>query len=305
MRINFDDVFYTYSEKSPLASAALKGINIDLDGHFFISLIGQTGSGKSTFTQLVNGLLVPSKGKVTIDQYSVHLGKRNKAYYEDNSLDLNSKKRKKRKQFDIKNLRKKAGLVFQFPEYQLFEREVISDVSFGPKNFGLSEEEAKKEAEKAIDLVGLGPSYYHRSPFELSGGEKRRVAIAGILALEPDVLILDEPTAGLDPQGEKDMMALFKQIYQSGKSVIIVTHNMELVLKYCQKAVVMDHGEIYKVGTPLEIFQDKVLLDKTAIEPPEVFKVALKLIEDGLPISLKNVSDIDSLVEEIEKVKRK
>ncbi|MDY4828343.1 MAG: ATP-binding cassette domain-containing protein, partial [Bacilli bacterium] len=209
------------------------------------------------------------------------------------------RKKKREKQFELKKLRKYAGLVFQFPEYQLFEESVLKDVMFGPKNFGIKDEEAKKLAIEALKSCNIDSSYFSRSPFELSGGEKRRVAIAGILALDPEVLVLDEPTAGLDPQGEKEMMALFEKIYESGKSVIIVTHNMDLVLKYARTVVVMSKGEVVKKGDPLDVFVDEELLKNVAIEPPYVIKVALALKEKGIDIDLTKVKDIPSLAKEI------
>ena len=303
MSIKFDNVSFTYSPNTPFSYDALKDVNFEFKGHFFTALIGQTGSGKSTLTQLMNGLLMPSKGKIVTNKYEFYYNEKHKEVFKDLSLNPGDKKYKKRIQFPVKNLRKEAGLVFQFPEYQLFEKNVLLDVCYGPKNFGASDEDAKKVAKEALRLVGLDESYYERSPFDLSGGEKRRVAIAGILALEPEILILDEPTAGLDPEGEKMMMSLFNSIYESGKSIIIVTHNMDLVLKYVNSCVVMNDGQVISVSSPLELFQNDEILSKTAIEPPEVFKLALKLREKGMNIDLKKIKDIKSLALEIKRVK--
>ena len=189
MSITFKDVEYIYSQDTPFAYHALKGVNLDIPKGSFTALIGHTGSGKSTLIQHINALLIPTKGEVDIGD--VHI--------------TNNEKPKV-----LKPLRKKAGLVFQFPEYQLFEETIEKDIAFGPRNFGMSEEEAKEVARKMLKRVGLDESYLERSPFELSGGQKRRVAIAGILAMDPDILVLDEPTAGLDPQGAKEMLDLFK-----------------------------------------------------------------------------------------------
>ena len=300
MQIKFSHVNHTYSKKTPFEYNALKDINLELEGHFFTSLIGQTGSGKSTLVQHINGLLLPTSGTVNLGNYQI-LTKGKKACF----IDLSSTKKRmfrKNKQYDVKLLRKKAGLVFQFPEYQLFEPTIIQDVMYGPLNFKVSQEDAKKQAEEALKMVGLDSSFYDKSPFELSGGQKRRVAIAGILALNPDVLILDEPTAGLDPLGEKQMMELFNDIYNQGKNIILVTHNMDIVLKYVKNCIVMDKGQIIFNGKPLDLFQNNNILQTSAIRPPEVFNVANKLIENGLALDLKNIKDVESLAIEIERV---
>lgn len=174
---------------------------------------------------------------------------------------------------------------------------------FGPKNFGLSNEESIEKAKESLSLVGLDESYYNRSPFELSGGEKRRVAIAGIIALSPKILVLDEPTAGLDPHGEREMLKLFQKIYETGTSIVLVTHNMDIVLQYAQDVVVLSKGKIVKEAKPLELFQQLDFLKKVAIEPPYIFKVAMELIDNGLPLNLENIKDIDTLAKEIRRVK--
>lgn len=300
MSVKLDHVSYYYNPKT--RQAALDDVSLEFGDHCFLALIGETGSGKSTLVQHLNGLLLPNEGTVQIGNYLMkNEGK--KRYYID--TDKPQKKHPKRKQFDLKELRRYVGLVFQFPEYQLFEETVLKDVMFGPKNFGADEKQASLRAKAALRLVGIPESYYQKSPFELSGGEKRRVAIAGIIALEPKILVLDEPTAGLDPNGEKEMMSLFYRIYQSGKSVVLVTHNMDLVLKYVDEAAVMSHGKLLRVTTPLELFQDEDFLKTTAIEPPLVFKTALELKKNGLDLDLKNVKDVESLAREIKRVKAK
>ena len=220
MPIDFSSVYYTYSPKTPLAYEALKGINLHIDSGEFVALVGRTGCGKSTLVSHINALLTPSKGEVRVDEF----------------VSSPDKKRRSKK---ISPLRKKVGLVFQFPEYQLFEKTVLDDVAFGAKNFGKSKEEAIEDAKVALSLVGLGERFYDRSPFELSGGEKRRAAIAGILAIKPDYLVVDEPTAGLDPLGAKEMMDLFDEIHSKGTTLILVTHDMSLVLKHCSRVIVM------------------------------------------------------------------
>ena len=300
MSISTKDLCYTY--QSSFESHALKNVNLELEDHCFLALVGETGSGKSTLVQNLNGLLTPTSGEIKMGNYVIRVidSKRQLIDLSLSKEEVNKLRKKKReKQFELKKLRKYAGLVFQFPEYQLFEESVLKDVMFGPKNFGIKDEEAKKLAIEALKSCNIDSSYFSRSPFELSGGEKRRVAIAGILALDPEVLVLDEPTAGLDPQGEKEMMALFEKIYESGKSVIIVTHNMDLVLKYARTVVVMSKGEVVKKGNPLDVFVDEELLKNVAIEPPYVIKVALALKEKGIDIDLTKVKDIPSLAKEI------
>ena len=300
MSISTKDLCYTY--QSSFESHALKNVNLELEDHCFLALVGETGSGKSTLVQNLNGLLTPTSGEIKMGNYVIRVidSKRQLIDLSLSKEEVNKLRKKKReKQFELKKLRKYAGLVFQFPEYQLFEESVLKDVMFGPKNFGIKDEEAKKLAIEALKSCNIDSSYFSRSPFELSGGEKRRVAIAGILALDPEVLVLDEPTAGLDPQGEKEMMALFEKIYESGKSVIIVTHNMDLVLKYARTVVVMSKGEVVKKGDPLDVFIDEELLKNVAIEPPYVIKVALALKEKGIDVDLTKVKDIPSLAKEI------
>ena len=283
MSVRLENVSYIYAPKTPGENQALFDVSLDIPDHIFMALIGETGSGKSTLVQHLNGLLFPTAGTIEVGNFKIIGGQK--------------------KYKGIKNLRQYCGLVFQFPEYQLFEETVIKDVSFGPKNFGSSEEDALKNAQEALTAVGLDESYYERSPFELSGGEKRRVAIAGIISLKPQILVLDEPTAGLDPQGEKEMLALFEKIYEQGTSIVLVTHNMDIVLRYAMKAVVMSHGKIVREATPLDLFQDMDFLKTVAIEPPYIFKVALTLIENGLPLNLANIRDVESLAKEIRRVK--
>jgi len=288
MPIKIENLFYDYNPNTPFVAHALKDINLEIGENYFYALIGETGSGKSTLVQHLNALLWPSKGTIRIDEHFI---------------DGNNKKLQKKKKKGVKKLRSHVGLVFQFPEYQLFEKDVLKDVAFGPRNFGIKEEEAIQIAKDSLNLVGIDESYYSRAPFELSGGEKRRVAIAGIIALKPKILVLDEPTAGLDPLGEKEMMDLFLKIHQNGTNVILVTHNMDIVLKYAEKVIVMDKGEVKRFVTPLELFQDQEFLNTVAIEPPFVFKVARELIDNGLNLDLKNISDLPSLASEIAKCK--
>lgn len=279
MPVKFENVYYTYQEGSPFASTALENINLEINDHQFVAIIGHTGSGKSTLGQLINALLRPTKGKIIVS---------------DLTIDSEHKKIK-----GLKRLKKYAGLVFQFPEYQLFEDTILKDVAFGPKNFDCSDEEAIEKAKNALHLVGIDDELFDKSPFELSGGQKRRVAIAGIIALEPDILILDEPTAGLDPRGEKEMMNLFNEIYQKGTTIIIITHNMDNVLEYANRAIVMSRGQIIADCSPLELFCKDNLNEKYNLREPKVLKYAKELKYKGLNIDISKVKNIDDLVNQI------
>ena len=283
MPIDFSQVTYVYSPKTPLQFEALKGIDLHIEDGSFVALVGRTGCGKSTLVQHINALLTPSTGEVRVDGF----------------VSTSDKKKRTKK---MSPLRKGVGLVFQFPEYQLFEENVLKDVSFGPKNFGRSKEEAIADAKEALSLVGLGKEFYDRSPFELSGGEKRRVAIAGILAIHPKYLVVDEPTAGLDPLGAKEMMDLFDEIHRQGTTIILVTHDMSLVLKHCDRCIVMKDGKIAKICTPIELFEGD--LEEYSLQIPPFFEFAKKLKEGGLDIDLTKCLDVDSLAKQIQEAKR-
>ena len=280
MSIRFENVFFTYQKNTPFEFSALKNINLTINEGDFVSIIGHTGSGKSTLIQQINALLKPTEGKVYVGEYIIS----------------NEKKIK-----NLKQLKKYAGLVFQFPEYQLFEETVLKDVCFGPKNFNEDEKKCKNKAIKALEMVGIDSSLYNKSPFDLSGGQKRRVAIAGIIALQPKILILDEPTAGLDPRGEKDIMELFKKIHENGTTIIMVSHNMNNVLKYSNRAIVMNEGEIVLNDTPTNLFKRDDLFIKYNIQEPNVICFAKNLIKGGLNINLDLIKDEKSLVSEIKR----
>ena len=277
MSITFKEVEHIYSEDTPFAYHALKGVNLNIKKGSMTALIGHTGSGKSTLIQHINALLLPTSGQVQIEDILITATN---------------------KPSSLKPLRKKAGLVFQFPEYQLFEETILKDIIFGPKNFGISEEEAIKIAKDMIQLVGLDESYLERSPFDLSGGQKRRIAIAGILAMNPDILILDEPTAGLDPQGAKEMLQLFKKVNQEGKTVILVSHDMNQVLEYCDDVVVMNHGHVEKHVTVNELFKETDYLTSLSIDLPIITSFILKLNENGFHLD-PSIKDINVLIQEI------
>lgn len=297
MPVVFKHLNFLYSPNSPLQVAALKDINLTIKDNSFTCLIGHTGSGKSTLVQQINALLIPNSGEVDVNGIIVTSKSNQKLI----KKSLKKEKKDFKSSFDIKELRKGVGLVFQFPEYQLFEETVLKDVSFGPKNFSYSNDEAEKLAKEALDLVGISEDLYERNPFELSGGQRRRVAIAGIITLKPKILILDEPTAGLDPQGSKEMMDLFEKIHQSGTTIIMVTHDMDNVIKYGSDVVVLSKGQIIKECKPFELFLDRVVLEELSIEEPKVISFAKELNENGYSIDLEQVKDVQSLVKEIKK----
>lgn len=283
MPVSFDNVSYIYNRKSPFEYAALKGINLVLPYGGFYALVGKTGSGKSTLVSHINALLNPSEGIVKIDDF------------------INSATKKGRSK-DLLSLRKKVGLVFQFPEYQLFEETVEKDVAFAPRNFGANKEEALKLAHEALAKVGLDASFYPRSPFELSGGEKRKVAIAGILAAKPKILIVDEPTAGLDPMASLETMDLFESIHKEGVTIILVTHDMNLVAKYASEVVVLEDGKIDRVSKPSDLFKEDI--SKYSLETPLLYKVAKDLNSNGYKLDISSISSVDDLAKEIAKEKR-
>lgn len=280
MPINFSNVTYIYNRKTPFEAKALDGVNLTIEDGSFTAIVGRTGCGKSTLIQHINALLIPTEGEVLIDGFV-------------NSAD------KKRRSKNVKGLRKKVGLVFQFPEYQLFEENVEKDVAFGPRNFGCSEQEALELAHQALKEVGLDESFCKRSPFELSGGEKRRVSIAGILAIKPKILVVDEPTAGLDPLGAKQAMALFEAVHRAGTTVVIVTHDMSIVLRYAEKVIVIDDGKVIEQTDPVHLFSEKI--EAYSLETPLLFRCVDDLRKYGLSLDLAKIKDVDSLAEEIAK----
>ncbi|MDD4154910.1 MAG: energy-coupling factor transporter ATPase [Bacilli bacterium] len=282
MPIKYANVSFTYNDKTPFSYEALSNVNLDILDGSFTAIVGKTGCGKSTLIQQLNGLLVPSEGEVIINDYIVT-------------------KNRRRRTKKIKELRKLVGIVFQFPEYQLFEETVEKDVAFGPKNFGKKNEEALHDAHEALRQVGLDESFFKRSPFDLSGGERRRVAIAGILALKPQILVLDEPTAGLDPRGARQMMGLFKKLHDTGTTVIIVTHDMNIVLEYSDTVIVMEDGEVKEITTPLKLFNQEN--DRYSLETPLMYKFVKSLSSNGMSLDIKMIKDIDSLALAISKAR--
>lgn len=275
MGIALENVSFTYQEGTPLASTALLDVSLTIEDGSYTALIGHTGSGKSTILQLLNGLLVPSQGSVRVFDTLITSTSKNK---------------------DIRQIRKQVGLVFQFAENQIFEETVLKDVAFGPQNFGVSEEDAEQIAREKLALVGIDESLFNRSPFELSGGQMRRVAIAGILAMEPAILVLDEPTAGLDPLGRKELMNLFKKLHQSGMTIVLVTHLMDDVAEYANQVYVMEKGRLVKGGKPSDVFQDVVFMEEVQLGVPKITAFCKRLADRGvsfkrLPIKIEEFKE--------------
>ena len=275
MGIALENVSFTYQEGTPLASTALSDVSLTIEDGSYTALIGHTGSGKSTILQLLNGLLVPSQGTVRVFDTLITSTSKNK---------------------DIRQIRKQVGLVFQFAENQIFEETVLKDVAFGPQNFGVSEEDAEQIAREKLALVGIDESLFDHSPFELSGGQMRRVAIAGILAMEPAILVLDEPTAGLDPLGRKELMNLFKKLHQSGMTIVLVTHLMDDVAEYANQVYVMEKGHLVKGGKPSDVFQDVVFMEEVQLGVPKITAFCKRLADRGvsfkrLPIKIEEFKE--------------
>jgi len=275
MGIALENVSFTYQEGTPLASTALSDVSLTIEDGSYTALIGHTGSGKSTILQLLDGLLVPSQGSVRVFDTLITSTSKNK---------------------DIRQIRKQVGLVFQFAENQIFEETVLKDVAFGPQNFGVSEEDAEQIAREKLALVGIDESLFNRSPFELSGGQMRRVAIAGILAMEPAILVLDEPTAGLDPLGRKELMNLFKKLHQSGMTIVLVTHLMDDVAEYANQVYVMEKGRLVKGGKPSDVFQDVVFMEEVQLGVPKITSFCKRLADRGvsfkrLPIKIEEFKE--------------
>ena len=275
MGITLENVSYIYQNGTPFASTALSDVSLTIKDGSYTALIGHTGSGTSTILQLLNGLLVPTDGEVRVFDTLITPTSVNK---------------------EIRQIRKQVGLVFQFAENQIFEETVLKDVAFGPQNFGVSGEEAETIAREKLALVGIDESLFERSPFELSGGQMRRVAIAGILAMEPRILVLDEPTAGLDPIGRKELMNLFKKLHQDGITIVLVTHLMDDVAEYADQVYVMEKGRLVKSGEPSFVFQDIDFMEKIQLGVPKITRFAQKLIKRGatfkqLPITIEEFKE--------------
>ena len=279
MAIQLDKINYSYSVGSAYEVHALRDINLTIEDGQFIGIIGHTGSGKSTLIQHMNGLIRATSGNI---------------YY--NGEDIYAQ------DYDMRSLRSKVGLVFQYAEHQLFETTIFDDVCYGPKNQGLSKDEAGLRAFEALKSVGLKEELYYQSPFDLSGGQKRRVAIAGVLAMRPEVLILDEPTAGLDPKGRDEILALISKMHKERKiTIILVSHSMEDVAEYVERIIVMNHGQVMFDDVPHEVFRHYKELEKISLAAPQVTYLMHELREKGLPVDV-NATTIEEAKSEIMKV---
>lgn len=279
MSITLEHVNYTYSPGTAYEKHALKDISLEIPGGQFIGVIGHTGSGKSTLIQHLNGLMKATSGTVSFHGENI---------YADG--------------YDMKQLRTNVGLVFQYPEHQLFEVDVLTDVCFGPKNQGLPKEECEKRAKEALQMVGMSEKHYKDSPFDLSGGQKRRVAIAGVLAMRPEVLVLDEPTAGLDPKGRDEILDQIKKLHDElGLTVILVSHSMEDVAKYVERIIVMDKGSVMLDGAPKEVFAHYKELEAVGLAAPQVTYIMHEIADNGLPVSV-DATTIEEAADEIMKL---
>ncbi|MBN8237397.1 energy-coupling factor ABC transporter ATP-binding protein [Halobacillus kuroshimensis] len=278
MDITFDHVSYTYQPNTPFEHRALDDLSFTIQSGSFVAVIGHTGSGKSTLIQHLNGLLQPTEGQVQVGPYTMKAGEKNK---------------------QLMKLRENVGVVFQYPEHQLFEETVEKDIGFGPQNFGVGQDEIKRRTKEAVQAVKLPEELLERSPFDLSGGQMRRVAISGVLAMDPEVLVLDEPTAGLDPNGRKEIMDMFYHLHQEkGLTTVLVTHSMEDALAYADHIIIMNQGKVYREGTPLEIFKQQQALEDVQLDVPEVVSF-LKMARDyGLDLEYEGQT-IAELAKEI------
>ena len=283
MSVIVKNLTYIYDEGMPFASKAIDDISFEIKDNDFVGLIGHTGSGKSTLIQHLNGLLKPSSGQIIVNGFNI------------TDKDLN-----------LTEIRKKVGIVFQYPEYQLFEETVEKDIAFGPGNLGLDEEEISKRVRKSMEAVGLDyETYKDKSPFDLSGGQKRRVAIAGVIAMNPEVLILDEPTAGLDPGGRDEIFNLIKKLHRDNNiTIILSSHSMDDMAKLAQTIIVMNHGKIEFMGTPREVFTSHAArLREIGLDVPQVLELATKLRQKGFDIR-PDILTVEEVKDEILKVMR-
>lgn len=261
MSIQVENISFVYNEGTPFESVALKDVSFTIDYNEFVGIIGHTGSGKSTLIQHLNGLLKPTSGRIIV-----------------NGIDITTKK-------DLKDIRKEVGIVFQYPEHQLFEETIYKDIAFGPSNLGLSDDEIEKRVYDAMRIVGLDIKIKDMSPFELSGGERRRVAIAGVLSMMPKILILDEPTAGLDPKGRDEILHQIKQIHQMyNMTTILVSHSMEDIAKLVNKIIVMHDGKVSLIGTPKEVFKHVEELEKIGLGVPQITYLVRELRKNGIDL---------------------
>ena len=277
MELSLKNVSYTYQAGTPFERQALFDVSLSIKEKSYTAIIGHTGSGKSTLMQLLNGLNLPTEGEVIVGDTHITSMSKNK---------------------DIKSVRQKVGLVFQFPESQLFEETVLKDVAFGPQNFGVPKEKAEDLARQKLELVGISPDLHDKNPFDLSGGQMRRVAIAGILAMEPKVLVLDEPTAGLDPKGRLELMTLFHDLHQKGQTIILVTHVMDDVANYADTVYALEAGKILLAGSPCDVFHQVDFLEEKQLGVPKITKFSQALVKKGLQLDKLPIT-LEAFMEEV------
>ena len=284
MDITFENVSYTYQPKSPFAHQALDNISFHIPSGTFVAVVGHTGSGKSTLIQHLNGLVSPTEGRVKIGDFTL----------------TNDEKPK-----NMKDLRSQVGVVFQYPEHQLFEETIEKDIAFGPENFGVSSEEIDRRIKNIMPEVGLPEHFLQRSPFDLSGGQMRRVAIAGVLAIQPEILVLDEPTAGLDPRGQKEIMNMFYRLHQQQElTTILVTHSMEDALKYADHVIILNKGKLYMEGKPLDVFTQRETLQNVHLDVPEVIRFLQQFEQKfgkEIPYQYQSISEIAHSIKDVVK----
>lgn len=282
MSLRTNSLFFSYAPKNKDKIYAIRDINIDIPLDKTTAIVGKTGSGKSTLIQTFNALLLPTEGSVEVANFVV----------------TNNRHKNKAN----KDLRKYIGIVFQFPEYQLFEETVLTDVKFGPKNFGDSDEVATKKAKVALSMLGIDESYYERSPFELSGGERRKVALAGILAIDPDIIIFDEPTAGLDNKSVDELLDIFTNLRKLGKTIIVVTHDMNLVYDFCENVVVLENGQVVYQGSPKSLFSCNSQL--FSLNLPNIVKIIYEISKYNSNILNSNIKTLEEAIQFIKEVKK-
>ncbi|MBR3039408.1 MAG: energy-coupling factor transporter ATPase [Lachnospiraceae bacterium] len=278
MELKTENLTYEYESNSATPTRAVDGVSFVIPGGEFLGIVGHTGSGKTTLVQLLDGLLKPSAGTVYLD-----------------GEDINAKN------YSRKKMRAGIGIVFQYPEYQLFESTILKDVCFGPKNQGLKDEEAEKVAVEALKRVGIKEEQFELSPFELSGGQRRRVAIAGVLAMQPKILILDEPTAGLDPAGREEMLSLMDELNRDGMTIILISHSMEDVAAHASRIMVLDKGKVFLDGAPAEVFAHVEELENIGLAAPEAYYILEEIRKAGLEIETENTVTVEDAVSKIKK----
>lgn len=282
MLIEVEKLNYTYASSEKEKVHALKDVSLNIRQGEFVALVGSSGSGKSTFVRHLNGLIKADSGDIRFQGESIY-----------------------QKKYPICKLRRKVGLVFQYPEHQLFSRSVLADVAFGPRNMGDSKEGAENKAKATLEKVGIGEELFEGSPYELSGGQMRRVAIAGILAMEPEVLVLDEPTAGLDPYVRNQLLNLLKKMQKSGVTILLVSHSMEEVANYADRVVVFNSGRICMDGSPEEVFADKEKIRKAGLEMPQVMEALWQLKEQGIPVHEFTCNEKTAICQIVDIIKKK